>query len=56
MKQKTSAINYNNIDYGNAVIVSYDQGKQLLKGSTQIQQIDVLVDDAKSSNNVVDES
>ena len=55
MKQKTSAVNYNNIDYGNAVIVSYDQGKQLLKGSTQIQQIDVLVDDAKSSNNVVTE-
>ena len=55
MKQKTSAVNYNNIDYGNAVIVSYDQGKQLLKGSTQIQQIDVLVDDAKSSNSVVTE-
>lgn len=49
MKQKSSAVNYNNIDYGNAVIVSYDQGKQLLKGNTQIQQIDILVDDAKSS-------
>ena len=55
MKQKTSAVNYNNIDYGNTVIVSYDQGKQLLKGNTQIQQIDVLVDEAKSSSGVVAE-
>ena len=50
VKQDSHPINYNNIDYGNAAFVSFDQGKLLLRGGTQIQQINVLTDSAAATN------
>ena len=49
VKTGANPVNYNTVDYGNAIFVSYNQGKLLHKGSTQIQQINVL---AKDKDNV----
>ena len=49
VKAGANPVNYNTVDYGNAIFVSYNQGKLLHKGSTQIQQINVL---AKDKDNV----
>lgn len=49
VKTGANPVNYNTVDYGNAIFVSYNQGKLLHKSSTQIQQINVL---AKDKDNV----
>ncbi|RKV91192.1 MAG: FtsX-like permease family protein [Candidatus Saccharimonas sp.] len=49
VKSGANPVNYNTVDYGNAIFVSYNQGKLLHKGSTQIQQINVLAKDKDSA-------
>lgn len=41
LKRQPSPINYNNIDFNQAVIVNFESGKALHRGTPQIQQINV---------------
>ena len=40
-KQVNSPLNYNNVDFDNAAVISFDRGKTLHEGRTQIQQINI---------------
>lgn len=55
IKQGSNPVNFNNVDFNRAVIVSFDQGKQLLKGSSQIQQINVLTKDSETTPQIVEQ-
>lgn len=45
LKRMSNPVNYNNIDFDNAVVVSLDRGKTLHQGRTQIQQINIHAPD-----------
>ena len=40
-RQVNSPLNYNNVDFDNAAVISFDRGKTLHEGRTQIQQINI---------------
>lgn len=40
-KQVNSPLNYNNVDFDNAAVISFDRGKTLHEGRTQIQQVNI---------------
>ena len=45
VKSGANPMNYNAVDYSNTIFVSYNQGKLLHKGNSQIQQINILAKD-----------
>ena len=48
LKNTNNPINFNNIDFNHAAIISLESGKSFNQGISQIQQIDVRAKDAKS--------
>lgn len=44
LKRMNNPINYNNIDFDNAVVVGLELGKSFNQGVTQLQQIDIQAD------------
>jgi ABC-type antimicrobial peptide transport system permease subunit len=53
MKLLNNPINYNSIDFDNAVIINYSMGEKLNKNNSQIQQIDVKADSISNLSQVV---
>ncbi len=53
LKPLNQPINYNNIDFDNAIIIGQDIGRQLSNGSAQIQQINIRSDSAANLTSVV---
>lgn len=53
LKMTNNPINYNSINFDNAVIINYDMGQRLNKNNSQIQQIDVKADSVKNLSQVV---
>lgn len=58
LKRMDDPVNFNNIDFDNAAIISLESGKSFHEGITQIQQIDIKAKDVatlpKVINNVTD--
>lgn len=44
LKRTNDPINYNNVDFDNAVLINLDSGRELNQGSTHIQQINIKSD------------
>jgi ABC-type antimicrobial peptide transport system permease subunit len=53
LKLMNNPINYNSIDFDNAVIINFDAGKQLNQNVSQIQQIDIRADSVANLNKTV---
>jgi ABC-type antimicrobial peptide transport system permease subunit len=53
LKRMDNPINYNQVDFDNAVIVRFDSGKQLNQGVAQIQQINISSDSVSDLNQVI---
>lgn len=54
LKRANKPINYNNIDFDHAAIVSLESGKSFNQGVAQIQQIDIKATDQNSLPSVVE--
>lgn len=52
LRQDSAPINFNNVDLNNAVVVSFEQGKNFNQGRSQIQQIDLLTKKASDLESV----
>jgi putative ABC transport system permease protein len=52
LRQDSAPINFNNVDLNNAVVVSFEQGKNFNQGRSQIQQIDLLAKKTSDLSNV----
>ena len=48
LQQNSTPINFNNVDLNNAVVVSFERGKLFNQGRSQIQQIDILTNNASA--------
>lgn len=48
IKKTDHPINFNNVDLSQAVVVSFERGRLFHQGRSQIQQINLLVDDAQN--------
>jgi putative ABC transport system permease protein len=46
-------INYNNVDFDNAVLVNFDSGRELNQGSSHIQQINIQSDSVNNLGEVI---
>ncbi len=53
LKRAKDPVNYNNVDFDNAVIVSYASGKKLNQGASHIQQINVQSDSVTNLNSTI---
>jgi ABC-type antimicrobial peptide transport system permease subunit len=53
LKMINNPINYNSINFDDAVIINYDMGQKLNKNNSQIQQIDVKADSIKNLDQIV---
>jgi ABC-type antimicrobial peptide transport system permease subunit len=53
LKPINNPINFNNVDFDHAAIISLESGKSFNQGIAQIQQINVRAKDAKSLNSMV---
>ena len=53
LKRKDDPVNYNNIDYDNTAFISLAAGKEFHNGSLQMQQINVMADNASVLPGVV---
>lgn len=48
LKKLSNPVNYNNIDFDNAIVVNFASGKEMYDGRTQIQQINLRTSSEKS--------
>ncbi len=46
IRKAKNPINFNNVDFGHAVVVSFERGRLFHQGRSQIQQINLLADNA----------
>ncbi len=53
LKQQNNPINYNSVDFDNAVIINFADGKKLNNNISQIQQIDVKADSVANLNQAI---
>jgi ABC-type antimicrobial peptide transport system permease subunit len=53
LKQINNPINFNNVDFDHAAIISLESGKSFNQGIAQIQQVNVRAKDAKALNSMV---
>lgn len=53
LKRANNPINYNGVDFDNAVIINQESGRIMNQGSVQIQQINVRSDSVGSLNQVI---
>jgi len=53
LKLLDNPINYNSIDFDNAVVINYSMGEKLNKNNSQIQQIDIKADSINNLNQVI---
>jgi len=53
LKRANNPINYNNIDFDNAVLINLESGRQLNQGSTHLQQINVQSDSVANLQSVI---
>ncbi|MBC7868580.1 ABC transporter permease [Candidatus Saccharibacteria bacterium] len=53
LKRTNNPINYNSVDFDNAVVISLTSGKQLNQGLPQIQQINVRSDSVTNLNDAI---
>jgi len=53
LRQDSAPINFNNVDLNNAVVVSFEQGKNFNQGRSQIQQIDLLTKKPSDLSSVI---
>lgn len=53
LKRTNDPINYNNVDFDNAVVMNLDSGRDLNQGATHIQQINIQSDSVNNLANVI---
>ena len=53
MKRTNSPINYNNVDFDNAVLINLESGRALNQGSSHLQQINVQSDSVTHLTSVI---
>lgn len=53
LKRANNPVNYNNVDFDNAVLINIDSGRALNQGASHIQQINVQSDSVTNLNNVI---
>ncbi len=53
LKRTNDPINYNNVDFDNAVVVNLDSGRELNQGATHIQQINIQSDSVSNLQSVI---
>jgi ABC-type antimicrobial peptide transport system permease subunit len=53
MKRTNDPINYNNVDFDNAVLINLDKGRELNQGSSHLQQINVQSDSVTNLSSVI---
>lgn len=56
LRRMNNPINYNNIDFDNAAVVSLELGKSFNQGIAQLQQIDIQADSVQHLPNVIDKT
>lgn len=56
LQRANDPINYNNVDFDNAVVVPLDSGRELNQGATHIQQINVQSDSVNNLESVITET
>ncbi len=56
LKRANAPVNYNQIDFDNAVIIRIDSGRSLNQGATHLQQINVQTDSVTNLQSVVTET
>ncbi|MDK2899175.1 MAG: putative transport system permease protein [Patescibacteria group bacterium] len=54
LKRTNNPVNYNSIDFDNAVIINFSDGKGLNSGVAQIQQINIKADNVSNLNDIND--
>ena len=52
IKKASNPINFNNVDFSHAVVVSFERGRLFHQGRSQIQQINLLADSAATIGDV----
>lgn len=55
LKRTNNPINYNNVDFDNAVIINYDKARELNQGASHIQQINIQSDSVTHLQGVITE-
>ncbi len=55
LKRMNDPINYNNVDFDNAVLINLDSGRELNQGATHLQQINVQSDSVVHLDGVITE-
>lgn len=53
LKRQNNPINYNSVDFDNAVIINFSSGKELNQNVSQIQQINIKADSISNLDNVI---
>ena len=53
LKRANDPINYNNVDFDNAVIINLNSGRQLNQGASHIQQINIQSDSVSNLEHVI---
>lgn len=56
LKRTNAPVNYNNVDFDNAVIINFDSGKALNQGASHIQQINIQSESVKNLGEIITES
>lgn len=56
LKRENNPVNYNNVDFDNAVIINLDSGRNLNQGATHIQQINIQSDSVSNLSSVIAET
>lgn len=53
LKRTNDPVNYNNVDFDNAVLINLDSGRDLNQGASHIQQINIQSDSVSNLENVI---
>ena len=53
LKRANDPVNYNSIDFDNAILINMDSGRELNQGSTHLQQIDIQSDSVRNLEGVI---
>lgn len=53
LKRQNDPVNYNNVDFDNAVVINLDSGRQLNQGASHIQQINIKSDSVSNLQGVI---
>lgn len=53
LKRQNDPVNYNNVDFDNAVVINLDSGRELNQGASHIQQINIKSDSVSNLQGII---